>query len=132
MAAQICSTSATVEPCDTVARVLDGMRIEPTDFSMKPRAPASRSYSSASIMPSPRDSSTSAATSSRVKLELTSSFGSIRSSRSTPLAARFMPAITGRSTVTTASIGGLRTSAARSGPASAMFFGTISPSTTWR
>ncbi len=47
-----------------------------TVFSVKPRAPASRSYSSSSSSPSPRDSSTRAATSSRVKVELTSSWSS--------------------------------------------------------
>ena len=40
-----------------------------TGFSVKPSAPASRSYSSGSISPSPRDSSTRAATSSRVYVE---------------------------------------------------------------
>ena len=49
-----------------------------------------------------------------------------------PLAGRLSTAMTGRSTVTITIIGGLSTRAARSGPASAMFLGTISPSTTWR
>ena len=50
-----------------------GISTSDTVFSVKPSAPASRSYSSASISPSPRDSSTRAATSSRVYVELTSS-----------------------------------------------------------
>ena len=132
VAAQTASTSATVEPGATVARVAGAMTIEATDFSVKPSAPASRSYSSASMRPSPRDSSTRAATSSRVKLEWTSSLGSMRSRRSTPLAAMFMTAISGRSTVTITIMGGLRTIAARSAPARAMFLGTISPRTTCR
>ncbi len=40
--------------------------------------------------------------------------------------------MTGLSSVTMPIIGGPSTSAACSGPAIAMFFGTISPSTTWR
>ena len=43
-----------------------------------------------------------------------------------------MPVITGRVTETMAQIGVPSTSAARSGPARAMFLGIISPSTTWR
>ncbi len=59
--------------------VSGGISTDSTVFSVKPSAPASRSYSSFSSRPSPRDSSTSAATSSRVYVELTSS----RSSRRT-------------------------------------------------
>ena len=55
-----------------------------------------------------------------------------RTRRSTAEATALMTMITGRSTVTMAQIGGPRTSAARSGPASARFFGIISPITTCR
>ena len=82
--------------------------------------------------PSPRDSSTIAATSSRVKLELTSSLIRTPTSLSTAAATALMTTITGRSTVTMPQTSGASTSAARSGPASAMFLGTISPSTTCR
>ena len=50
------------------------------------------------------------------------------SARATPL----MTLMTGRITVTIAQTGVPSTRAARSGPASAMFFGIISPITTWR
>ncbi len=73
-----------------------------------------------------------AATSSRVYVELTSSFGSTRISRSIALASALRAPITGRNTVTIPIIGGPSTRADRSGPAMARFLGTISPRTTWR
>ena len=100
--------------------------------SVKPREADSRSYSSSRIAPSPSDSSTIEATSSRVNAEATSSLGSTRISRSTPLAMALSSTTTGRSTCTMNHIGGPSTTAARSGLAIAMFFGTISPSTTCR
>ena len=48
------------------------------------------------------------------------------------LAIQLSSTITGRRTRTTIVSGGASASTARSGPASAMFFGTISPSTTCR
>ena len=103
-----------------------------TGFSVKPSAPASRSYSSGSIRPSPRDSSTSAATSSRVYVELTSSMIRTPNSRRIAEAQALITRMTGRRTVTIAQMGGPSTSAARSGPASARFLGIISPRTTCR
>ena len=83
-------------------------------------------------MPSRRDSATKPATSSRVKALVTSSRGSTPTARSVTLANQFSSAIAGRSARTIMASGGARISAARSGPASARFFGTISPSTTCR
>ena len=99
---------------------------------VKPSAPERRSYSPCSSIPSWRDSSIIASTSSRVKLETTSVRGSMRTARTTALASESRPITTGLSTVTMATIGGPSTMAARSGPASARFLGTISPNTTCR
>ncbi len=85
-----------------------------------------------SSSPPSRDSLTIAATSLRVKALVTSSFGSMPIIRSTRLPMEFSSHSSGRSTVTMPISTGARISAIRSGPASAMFLGTISPKTTWR
>ena len=100
VAAQSASTSAAVEPRRTVVSDSGRIMTPATVFSVKPSAPASRSYSSLASSPSPRDSSTSAATSSRVKVELISSFGSTRSSRRIAFAIASSATMTGLSTVT--------------------------------
>ena len=83
-------------------------------------------------VPSRRDCSMMPATSLRVKVLVASSLGSTWKSRSTPLAMPLRTAITGRKSRETATSGGARRSAARSGTENDRFFGTISPNTTCR
>ena len=71
-------------------------------------------------------------TSSRVKVLATSFFGTTPKIRSTRLPMAFISHSTGRSTLTRMTMLGPRISAMRSGPANAMFLGTISASTTCR
>ena len=85
-----------------------------------------------SISPSACDSSTMERTSCAVKAEATSSLGSTPNRRSTWLASQLSAAITGRRTRPSHTSGGPNHSTARSGPATARFLGTISPSTTCR
>ncbi len=72
------------------------------------------------------------ATCSRVKADATSSDGVTRTARSTTLAQPLSRMMSGFNAMTTASRIGPRKSAERSGPAMAMFLGTISPSTMCR
>ena len=72
------------------------------------------------------------ATSSKLKVEFASFFGSTPTRRTAPLAIAFNATITGRNTVATATNGVARMSTARSGTENEMFLGTISPSTTCR
>ena len=85
-----------------------------------------------SSSPPSRDSLTIAATSLRVKTLVTSAFGVTPIMRSTRLPHEFSSHSTGLTRVTTPISIGARTRAMRSGPASAMFLGTISPKTTCR
>ena len=78
--------------------------------------------------PSSLDSPMSAATESRSVTSPISLTGVMRSSRSTPVATAVRPMMSGRKIWTNTSSGGASIIAARSGPARARFFGTISPS----
>ena len=82
--------------------------------------------------PSLVEVATMVATSSTVKALVASSLGSTLKQRSTPLAVEFNATMMGRNTIETATSGGARMSAARSGTENERFFGTISPTTTCR
>ena len=82
--------------------------------------------------PSRVEVATMVATSSKLKAESASVFGSTPNSRTAPLAITFNTTITGRKSVATATRGVASRSTARSGTENEMFLGTISPNTTWR
>lgn len=84
------------------------------------------------MSPASPESLTSLASSSSEKVATTSSFVSTRSSFSRPFAKALTVKITGRSVRESATSGGPSSSAVRTGSASAMFFGTISPSSMCR
>ena len=96
----------------------------------KSSAEVIRWCSSSSSSPSRRDSATRSATSSRVKEDEISSFGSRPVSLTTALEKWFSARMIGPIAFAIAISGGASTSAVCSGPAMAMFFGTISPSAT--
>lgn len=84
------------------------------------------------MSPAAPESLTSRASSSSEKAAATSSLVSTRSSASRPLAKALTVKITGRRARESPTRGGPSTSAVRTGSASAMFFGTISPNSMCR
>ena len=85
-----------------------------------------------SSTPSIRDWLTMVATSSRVNVEVASSFGSTRNSRRMLFEIQFSDTMIGWKTFDTPTSGVASSSTARSGSVNARFFGTISPNTTCR
>ena len=71
-------------------------------------------------------------TSSAVKAAATSSLGSMPTARRPRFAIQLRTTISGCTTRAIHTSGGPKISTARSGPETARFLGTISPSTTWR
>src|SRR5689334_5410389 len=102
-----------------------------TFFSVNSNAAVSAPVLSIST-PSRVDWLTVVATSSSVKVLAASSFGSTPNRRSTPLAVALSATMIGRTARPMATSGGASSSVALSGIENEMFFGTISPNTTWR
>ncbi|CPU66393.1 Uncharacterised protein [Mycobacteroides abscessus] len=120
-----------MHPSVTVTRSATGTMTSCAVRSENSMAPESSPCSSRST-PSAWECSTMDCTSSAVNADATSSFGSTPVARTAWFASQLSATMTGRSTRPIHTSGGPNHMTAVSGPETARFFGTISPSTTCR